>query len=461
MQADSITQTVQTPWLDGFLHSYGNRPSTYEAGQKLRRLRDHFGIDLKTVDWPTLQERMEGFKQELSPGAFRSYRSIIKLALRFLNRQDLVNQLTDHARIRNAVPLADQIATLPEWVKPWLQSKLALKLSPWTIDRYIRDLRYFGLDLNLQTASLLDIKQRLGERSGPSRSSMRRITVTVKQVLRFLDREWDAKAIALPKHGESRIVVYTKEDIDKTLHACRTLRDRLMIEILAETGCRRGELHSLKIKDIQFDQYTPIVWLRGKTGTRTRRLYSSKHDLMVYLEQHPRRDDPEAAFWINRDGLPLAYQGVYKIISRIGRRALNRTIFPHAFRHTCATQDVKKFTDQEMLVRYGWRTADMVQVYSHLSQKDVDQKDLLIHGMILQERPGEQEPIEMRKCPACGADNGPLALYCQNCSKPLPGTDRARVPELEGQLKAYKELVERLLKGNTRSICAVEESHQG
>jgi integrase len=338
---------------------------------------------------------------------------------------------------------------IPEWANGWLDSKRALKLSQFTIDRYIRDLRYFGFDLNLRTASLLEIKQRLGERSGVSRSSVRRITITVKQVLQSLDREKDAKAIALPRRGEPRVIVYSADDVDRILRACRSLRDRLMIEILAETGCRRGELHALKIKDIQFDQYTAIVWFHGKSGTRQRRLYASKQDVMIYLEQHPRRDDPEAALWVNRDGSPLAYQGVYKIISRIGQRALNRTIFPHGFRHTAATHDAKKFTDQEMLTRFGWRRTEMVQVYAHLSSREVDEKDLLMHGMILQERPQEQQLIQMRKCPTCNADNGPLAIYCQNCSKPLPGTDQARVGELEGELKAYRALVDKLLKAKT------------
>lgn len=62
----------------------------------------------------------------------------------------------------------------------------------------------------------------------------------VKQVLTELGREKEAKAIRLPKHGEPRVVVYSPEDIESLLKACKILRDRLMVEILVETGARRG-----------------------------------------------------------------------------------------------------------------------------------------------------------------------------------------------------------------------------
>jgi integrase len=338
---------------------------------------------------------------------------------------------------------------VPEWAKPWLLSKLALKLKDPTVYRYIDDLQHFGHDLDLRTTPLVDIKQRLGEKSSlMSRASARRMTVTVKQVLVSLGRKQDAETIALPKRGLPRVVVYTKEDIDKILRACRTLRDRLMIEILFETGCRRGELYDLKIKDIQFDEYTPIVWLHGKTGTRTRRVYACKQDVLTYLEQHPNHNRPEAPFWVNLDGSPVPYQSIYKIVARIGRRALNRAVYPHAFRHTAATQDAKIFTDREMMVRYGWRTEQMVDVYAHISQADVDEKELEMRGIKPAQKP-RGELIETRKCPACGGDNGPMAIYCQACSKPLPGTEPARLRELEEQVNVYKALVDRLLKAKT------------
>jgi hypothetical protein len=51
----------------------------------------------------------------------------------------------------------------------------------------------------------------------------------VKQVLTEFGREKEAKAIRLPKHGKPRVVVYSPEDIESLLKACKILRNRLML----------------------------------------------------------------------------------------------------------------------------------------------------------------------------------------------------------------------------------------
>jgi integrase len=47
-----------------------------------------------------------------------------------------------------------------------------------------------------------------------------------------------------------------------------SLRNRLIVEPLWESGCRVGELCNLKLKDVQFDQHSAILYLEGKTGQR-------------------------------------------------------------------------------------------------------------------------------------------------------------------------------------------------
>lgn len=103
--------------------------------------------------------------------------------------------------------------------------------------------------------------------------------------------------------------------------------------------------------------------------------------MIRYLEEHPHRDNPEAAFWITARGERLAYQGMYKLIKRIGWKALRRNVYPHGFRHTAATNEARLFTDREMMIRYGRKRSDMVGVYAHLSARDVDDKDMMLHGL--------------------------------------------------------------------------------
>ena len=263
--------------------------------------------------------------------------------------------------------------TVPKWAQEWFDMKVGAGLAVASLERYCADLWVFKLDLS--TATLQEIRHRQAElASHYSKAVQRSIAVIVKSVLRELGREDDAERVALPNHAESRVVVYSHDDIDRIIKSCRNIRDRLLIEVLIETGARRGELYNMQIKDVQFDEHSPVIYLHGKTGTRTRRLFYCKSDLIAYLSVHPDKNNPEAKFWINQYGKPLSYNGFWRTIHRIGLRALNRQIFPHGFRHTAATADASKFTDREMMIRYGWDNADMVGIYAHLSVRDVDRR---------------------------------------------------------------------------------------
>ena len=265
------------------------------------------------------------------------------------------------------------------WAQEWLNDKAAQGLTAASLYRYGHDLKI--LDLDLSKSTLVEIKAGLAACSTHyGRGSLRHICISTKQVLKQLGREDDAKKIKLPKHPDPRIIKYSPWEIQLMIQGCRNLRERLLIEVLAETGARRGEIYAMRLKDVQFDQYSAIVWLRGKTGTRTRRVYDCVPDIHRYLDAHPERDNPEAKFWINKYRRPLMYQGISKIVHRIGYRTLNRNIIPHGFRHTAATQDAKSYTDREMMIRYGWSRPDMVTVYAHLTGRDVDEKDLCLHG---------------------------------------------------------------------------------
>jgi integrase len=306
--------------------------------------------------------------------------------------------------------------------------KTGAGLSVATLQRYSIDLKTLNLDLS--TSNIEQIRRRLADLSTSHQSgSLRHMVTIAKQVLKELDREDVAERIPLPKRSEPRVVVYPKVDIDAILKGCSNLRDRLLIEILVETGARRGELYNMTIKDVQFDEHSPIVYLHGKTGTRARRVFNVGPDLISYLSLHPERNNPEAKFWIALDkgNKPLQYQGIYKIVRKLGFRALRRPIFPHGLRHTAATQDVKNFTDREMMIRYGWSNADMVGVYAHLSARDVDEKDLILHG------------FNTRTCPKCRNKARPTANYCENCGQDLQREGTARAKKKMRRLSPTRE----------------------
>lgn len=80
------------------------------------------------------------------------------------------------------------------------------------------------------------------------------------------------------------------------------LRNRVIVELLWESGCRVGELCNLKNKDVQFDQYSAIVHLNGKTGQRRVRVFACRPDLLEYVNQHPFKNNPDEYFFLSHEG---------------------------------------------------------------------------------------------------------------------------------------------------------------
>ena len=213
--------------------------------------------------------------------------------------------------------------------------------------------------------------------------SYRMHCVVIKHVLKLIGRKKLAKEIVLPKRPDSAgaINLIPAEDRQKLIQEAPTLQDRLIIELMDETGGRRGEIYKLRIKDVQFDEYGAILWLNGKTGVRRRRVYGAVADLRSQINNNSKRSDPEAALFYKPDGSSFTSLQFYRHVKKMGWRILKKNIHPHMFRHSRATEDFRYFTDREMIKLFGWKRPEQVSVYSHLSMRDVEEKDLVLHGL--------------------------------------------------------------------------------
>src|SRR5437773_6583845 len=103
----------------------------------------------------------------------------------------------------------------------------------------------------------------------------------------------------------------TKEEVDKLVQASYSLRDKAMILVLSESGCRIGEILSLQMKNISFDTFGAQLIVNGKTGTRRVRIVAQVAALSSWLDNHPLRNNPESPVWISTGstnrGKPINY----------------------------------------------------------------------------------------------------------------------------------------------------------
>ena len=118
---------------------------------------------------------------------------------------------------------------------------------------------------------------------------------------------------------------YTDEALETMRDNCETLRDLALIDLLASTGMRVGELVLLNREDINFEERECVVF--GK-GSKERMVYfdaRTKIHLQNYLEE---REDGNHALFVS---LKAPYErlkigGVESRLRELGRRPVRRGI---------------------------------------------------------------------------------------------------------------------------------------
>lgn len=177
--------------------------------------------------------------------------------------------------------------------------------------------------------------------------------------------------------------VLSPAEIEAMVRAASSPRDRLIVRILAETGCRLGELIGLRVGDLVVQDGHHFLYLRGKTGERwvaIRRDLSGQ--LMAYIAGgrpgRPADDEPVFMAQRRRDGNyeALTPSGVQQMIRYLARDAgIRKRVHPHLFRHTYGTEFIAQGGDSVMLAKVlGHRSlATINSVYAHPRQAHIAQ----------------------------------------------------------------------------------------
>ena len=141
---------------------------------------------------------------------------------------------------------------------------------------------------------------------------------------------------------------YTDEDLEKMRDNCTELRDLAMIDMLASTGMRVGEMVLLNRNDIDFNERECIVF--GK-GSKERVVYfdaRTKIHLQNYLRS--RKDDNPALFVSLKSPYErLKIGGVEVRLREFGKQLGLQRVYPHKFRRTLATTAIDKGMPIEQL----------------------------------------------------------------------------------------------------------------
>lgn len=312
-------------------------------------------------------------------------RDIVQKMLPFLNnaQSEKLQEVLQHALFNYEVSerISKENDTEQDLVELFLSAKRiegcsekSLKYYKSTIDAMLdelkKDVKHIVTD---------DIRTYLTEYQTKKKSSK----VTIDNIRRILssffswleDEDYILKSpvrrIHKVKTGTIIKETYSDEALELMRDNCTQLRDLAMIDMLASTGMRVGEMVLLNREDIDFNERECVVF--GK-GDKERIVYfdaRTKIHLQNYLNS---RDDDNPALFVSlqKPHNRLQISGVEVRLRQYGKRLGLNKVHPHKFRRTLATMAIDKGMPIEQLQQLlGHRRIDTTLQYAMVKQSNV------------------------------------------------------------------------------------------
>lgn len=166
---------------------------------------------------------------------------------------------------------------------------------------------------------------------------------------------------------------YTDEELEKMRDNCTELRDLAIVDMLASTGMRIGEMVLLNKADINFNERECVVF--GK-GDKERVVYfdaRTKIHLQNYIDGRT-DDDPALFVTLRAPHERIKIGGIESRLREIGKALEIEKVHPHKFRRTLATLAIDKGMLIEQLQQLlGHKRIDTTLQYAMVKQSNVKQ----------------------------------------------------------------------------------------
>ena len=298
-------------------------------------------------------------------------------AKEFLN-DELLNKLMD--LVSQIEDVQKETPSNAELLKLFETAKNVEGCSPKSMKYYLYVLKAFLSKVTIPVKEITtdDIRNYLDSFSSEkvSKVSMDNIRRVISSFFSWLEeedyiRKNPVKRIHKIKSIKAIKLAFNDENIENLKDNCFSLRDKVIIELLASTGMRVGELVNLNITSVDFENKECIVL--GKGGKQRKVYFDSKTKIHLQHYIDLRIDKNEALFVsmfkpFNR----LQISGVEIMLRKLGAKANISKVHPHRFRRTLATKAIDKGMPVEQVqILLGHTKIDTTMHYAIVDQTNV------------------------------------------------------------------------------------------
>jgi site-specific recombinase XerD len=273
-------------------------------------------------------------------------------------------------------------------------------LSAHTIKAYSRDLERFFAFTQEEDVDIVEVEHQIIRGfisklydQGLKGRSINRILSSVKGYYTYLQRIGRIKhdpfaGIKSIKEQRHLPEVLSIKEYDRFILCIEnfeqekfiSLRDRILVSLLFDSGARLSELQNIRIKDI--DSKERRIRIIGK-GSKFRMLFYTRVSaryLDEYLDARAGHIKAEAVrrdshLLIRENGEALGQRDIQRIIEKYSRfLGLEKRIHPHSFRHSFATALLDGGADlREVQELLGHSRIATTQLYTHVSRERIKQ----------------------------------------------------------------------------------------
>jgi integrase len=229
----------------------------------------------------------------------------------------------------------------------------------------------------------------------------------------------------------------TQDEIKDMLAQTPNLRDRCLLSVMYDSGCRVSEVIPLCRENVTMTDQSAVITVTGKTGRRRLLLLNSAPLLRDLLNSIPKA--PGVNLWTGQIGKELDDSTVRLIARNAGRRINRDDVHPHLLRHSRASHLALRMSEMGLRARFGWTAgSNMTKRYVHLSGKDLDDEFRKAEGVKTADHEKETSKLAPVICPICKLSNDVTFSYCARCGSSL-------LPGMEGDLEKFSAQISKLM----------------
>jgi integrase/recombinase XerD len=257
----------------------------------------------------------------------------------------------------------------------WMETMRYSRRSIETYKGLITTFLIYCNDRNPSEVTLKDITRFNHEfiiKKGYSISYQRQMVSAIKLFFQQIQlKELDINQLERPRKEKKLPVVFSKDEVRRTLSSIKNEKHRVMISLIYAAGLRISELLNLRCTDI--DGQRLVIHIHSAKG-RKDRIVPLAANLIDSLREYFRRYRPKIYLFEGKEGVRYSSSSCRMILKRaLDQNKIQKRGSLHTLRHSYATHLLESGTDIRYIQKLlGHESSRTTEIYTHVSRSQLE-----------------------------------------------------------------------------------------